>query len=1022
MKLRNFIIVLLAVLMAFAFASCKNDPTPPGPTPPGPGPSGDAYQIEITEGVDKDYWNRDKLKLVWGEPVDEGDVITLKYRSERGIYQWDIRDENSKVKWVYESSKNGFVDPVLGDDGWYTLTYTFPANDINGAAVDYDAIQQFGIYFRANFVTTDLFEIKDITLNGYPLEVEAETIISKAKLNEEPVEHDWTKKNWAVLFATGTPGSVDKTPIAEKVLDGGFVTGAPVAKEGYTLTIYNDTAHTSIFDPTTPITEEKIFYYEYVGIPRTVKFETNGGSAIDDVEVANGDMLVAPEAPTKEGVAFKAWYKEAELVNPWIFTDPVLGDMTLYAQYGEPMTVTFDLNGGSFPEGVSNVKIVAKGNPVDYPADTPTNGSKMFLGWYADEELKTEYVFSTPIEADTTIYAGWVEATKVTLIDGDTATVIEVPLDVPMDPPAVVDDQIGYVFAGWFDDAKLTTKHDFSPAVTGEFTIYAGWEEATLYHMVSEHATAESYDGYDKFAIDFAVPAKAEDVLSFRYRSTAPISFYNVRNGSTKWIYQQPKDSPLPECFVVAEGTDGWTYVTYTFTAKNYDGTSDIPAQEKFSLHFGSKDFVVGDVLEVQDIVMAGKSLTLSVKSEGGELIPGDGKVGTNASFATIIEGGSYAWDDLDVTFVTGEHAGAIDPVTVKFGSTIEAPEVKTAEGYTFGGWYADELLTKEYNFALPIIEDTTIYARIGEAVTVTFDTNGGSDIDPAVIIKGDKVAKPADPENSGYVFGGWFKENTFENVYNFEDAVYSDTTIYAEWISSVKLSLYLDEAKTILYTVLNVEKDVAIDVPNNPAIPGSYFVKWVDEEGKDFDFSAGIDADTSVVATWTEPTTYIKLTSTEEQKRFTVRYKSNVISPEEGDVIAFKYRPHDGTFKYLNLRNQDSSDTSAFAKDTNIKDAGYSSKEPDEDGWYTFYFEFPENYKSGAAASYPYAGFIMEMIDSGKWQVGDSLDILGFSYNGEALEISATDNTKGLYDNGSYAKPTLAYYYVADDTPVPVV
>ena len=48
MKFRNFIIVLLAVLMAFAFASCKHEPkTEPKPTPQ---PKGDIYQIEVTEG------------------------------------------------------------------------------------------------------------------------------------------------------------------------------------------------------------------------------------------------------------------------------------------------------------------------------------------------------------------------------------------------------------------------------------------------------------------------------------------------------------------------------------------------------------------------------------------------------------------------------------------------------------------------------------------------------------------------------------------------------------------------------------------------------------------------------------------------------------------------------------------------------------------------------------------------------------------------------------------------------------
>lgn len=993
MKLRNFIIVLLAVLMAFAFASCKNDPTPPGPTPPGPGPSGDVYQLEVTEGVDKDYYNRDKIKLEFDEEINEGDVLTLKYRSERGVYQWDIRNK-SVAFWVYESYKGTFTDPVLGDDGWYTLTYTFgqgidktgTATGTKGTLIDINYPQDhFGIYFRGNFVTTDLFEIKEITLNGYPLEIEEGNIGSKAKINEEPVEHDWTKKNWAVLFATGTPGEVDKTPMAEKVLDGGFVTGAPVAKEGYTLTIYNDTAHTSIFDPTTPITSEKIFYYEYVGIPRTVQFETNGGTKIDPVTVANGDMLEAPAEPEKEGVAFKAWYKEAELVNQWDFLDPVLGDMTLYAAYGEPVEVTFQLNGGEFPEGIPSVKVVAKGNPVAYPAADPTNGSKMFLGWYADAELTTLYDFTLPVEEPTSIYAAWVEATKVTLVDGDKVEIIDVPLDVPMDPPVVVDDHIGYVFDGWFDDAELTTKHDFTPAVTDSFTIYAGWKEATLYHMVSEHATAESYDGYDKFAIDFAVPAKADDVLSFRYRSTAPITFYNVRNGSIKWIYQQPKDSPLPECFVVTDGTDGWTYVTYTFTAKNYDGKSDIPAQEKFSLHFGSKDFVVGDILEVQDIVMAGESLTLSVKSEGGELIPGDGKVGTNASFATIIDGGSYAWDDLDVTFVTGEHAGAIDPITVKYGSTIEAPEVKTADGYTFSGWYADELLTKEYNFALPIIEDTAIYARIGEAVTVTFDVNGGSEIDPVVLIKGDKVAKPADPEHSGYIFGGWFKENTFENVYDFADAVYTDTTIYAEWVSSKKLTLDLNYTGAPKAQVLDVEASTSIAEPKNPGRVGYFFGGWYTEATcvNAFDFSAGIIEDKTIYAKWDSPTEYYRYTAVanaETKDRYQWVWSASdvgVTKFTKGDTLTIMVRstPASGSaLAEFRLRN-------GAEQDIGYKYVAFPAA--DADGWHSITVTFDED-KDGS-------GLVLGLYASGHGKsikAGDVCEIMAAAFNGEALPV----------------------------------
>ena len=152
MKLRNFIIVLFALLVAFAFASCKHEPkVDPKPTPQ---PTGEIYQIQVTQGVDKDYWNRDKIKLAWsGLKINKGDTITLKYRSERDIYQWDIRD-NSVRYWVYENQKNGLTDPVLGDDGWYTFTYTFGDGivvDGKGAVDIGYPYTAFGIYFRGNF-------------------------------------------------------------------------------------------------------------------------------------------------------------------------------------------------------------------------------------------------------------------------------------------------------------------------------------------------------------------------------------------------------------------------------------------------------------------------------------------------------------------------------------------------------------------------------------------------------------------------------------------------------------------------------------------------------------------------------------------------------------------------------------------------------------------------------------------------------------------------------------------------------
>ncbi len=56
----------------------------------------------------------------------------------------------------------------------------------------------------------------------------------------------------------------------------------------------------------------------------TVKFESNGGSAVADQSHMIGETITEPEAPTKDGAVFIGWFKEAALVNKWDFAKDVL--------------------------------------------------------------------------------------------------------------------------------------------------------------------------------------------------------------------------------------------------------------------------------------------------------------------------------------------------------------------------------------------------------------------------------------------------------------------------------------------------------------------------------------------------------------------------------------------------------------------------------------------------------------------------------------------------------------------------
>ena len=72
-----------------------------------------------------------------------------------------------------------------------------------------------------------------------------------------------------------------------------------------------------------------------------VHYETNGGSAVDDVTAVLGEKLQKPEDPVREGYYLEAWCTDMDLNNAWDFAeDTVKGNMTLYAKWaeGEPQS------------------------------------------------------------------------------------------------------------------------------------------------------------------------------------------------------------------------------------------------------------------------------------------------------------------------------------------------------------------------------------------------------------------------------------------------------------------------------------------------------------------------------------------------------------------------------------------------------------------------------------------------------------------------------------------------------------
>ncbi len=66
----------------------------------------------------------------------------------------------------------------------------------------------------------------------------------------------------------------------------------------------------------------------------------------------------------------------------------------------------------------------------------------------------------------------------------------------------------------------------------------------------------------------------------------------------------------------------------------------------------------------------------------------------------------------------------------------------------------------------LPTTAFATGELRDSTNVTVTFDSDGGSAVEPQSVPQGQPAQRPADPVKEGYTFIGWYDKNDLDNKY----------------------------------------------------------------------------------------------------------------------------------------------------------------------------------------------------------------------------------------------------------------
>ena len=135
---------------------------------------------------------------------------------------------------------------------------------------------------------------------------------------------------------------------------------------------------------------------------------------------------------------------------------------------------------------------------------------------------------------------------------------------------------------------------------------------------------------------------------------------------------------------------------------------------------------------------------------DGGEKVYGFEDIYTKNEALTLYP----VWNTNKYTITFDTNGGSeIAPITQDYGTEITAPDNPTRKGYTFKGW--DKEIPKTM-----LAENITVKAQWEiNQYTITFDTNGGSEIAPITQDYGTEITAPDNPTRKGYTFKGWDKE-----------------------------------------------------------------------------------------------------------------------------------------------------------------------------------------------------------------------------------------------------------------------
>ena len=444
--------------------------------------------------------------------------------------------------------------------------------------------------------------------------------------------------------------------------------------------------------------------------------------------------------------------------------------------------VTLDLGGGTLGNSSEDIQIIVKnGSTFTAPASDgltrPDGDTDNYFMWLDGNGNSYEPGGSVPSDV-TELTVQWTAPTYAVTLNTNGGTinngnVTGYTYGVGATLPAADDmTYTGHTFKGWYDNENLTGSPvtAIGGAETGNKEYWAKWE-------INQYTvTVKPENG------------KADIIITQDYGTpiTAPTL---TREGYTfkGWDKEIPETMPADNITVKAQ----WEINQYTIAFDTNGGSEIAPITQDYGTEITAPD---------------------NPTRKGYTFKGWDKEIPKTMPAENITVKAQWEINQYTITFDTNGGSD-IAPITQDYGAEITAPDNPTRKGYTFKGW------DKEIPETMPA-ENITVKAQWEiNQYTITFDTNGGSEIAPITQDYGTEITAPDKPTRKGYTFKGWDKEipktMPAENI-----------TVKAQWeINQYTIAFDTNGGSEI--APITQDYGTQITAPDKPTRKGYSFKGW---------------------------------------------------------------------------------------------------------------------------------------------------------------------------------------------------